>query len=119
MTDNIGVVWSHKKGSSRDLYTHTISKACDFLCQKMNINLRVEKVRRCSDQASIAADLLSKGHLHEAINTMGSVDHSIPYIPRTIVHHLDHLIVKLCQVLLVVLGGVVEVPGQCGALLVS
>ena len=90
MTDNIGVVWSHKKGSSRDLYTHTISKACDFLCQKMNINLRVEKVRRCSDQASIAADLLSKGHLHEAINTMGSVDHNIPYIPRTIVQWLDN-----------------------------
>ena len=56
----------------------------------MNINLRVEKVRRCSDQASIAADLLSKGHLHEAINTMGSVDHNIPYIPRTIVQWLDN-----------------------------
>ena len=35
------------------------------------------------------------------------------------VHHLDHLLVKLSQVLLVVLGGVVEVPGQCGALFVG
>ena len=53
----------------------------------MNINLRV---KRSEDAVTVAADLLSKGHLHEAIDTMGSVDPNIPYIPRTIVQWLDN-----------------------------
>ena len=88
MTDNIGVVWSHVKGTSRDLYTYTMSKACAFICQKMNINLRVEKVRRCSDKPALVADMLSKGKLHEAIDLMGAVEPP-PYIPRTIAKWLS------------------------------
>ena len=69
-TDNIGVVWAFTKQHSRDLYCYTVMKALVDICRYLNIRLEVRKTPRCSGEAEILADMLSKGKCMEALSQM-------------------------------------------------
>ena len=62
----LGFVRSFAKGYSRCLYTYTIFLAMKAIARSLNAEIHVVKVKRRSDNMSLVADLLSKGHLDEA-----------------------------------------------------
>lgn len=64
--DNQGSCDIHRKGySTRCVYSSTLAKACWDLAEGLGASMTVEKIRRCSDPYSRAADCLSKGKVEE------------------------------------------------------
>ena len=62
--DNQGTVGVYMKGHGRNCpYVTTLVRAAYVVARGMAIDLRVHKIRRCSDQGSILADAVSKGDM--------------------------------------------------------
>ena len=64
--DNQGTVSVYGKGrSSKCRYSTTIARATFEVAKGLGMEVRVCKIRRCSDKGSILADALSKGRVRE------------------------------------------------------
>ena len=62
--DNQGTVGVYKKGHGKDCpYVTTLVRAAYIVAKGMAIDLRVRKIRRCSDRGSCLADAVSKGEV--------------------------------------------------------
>ena len=62
--DNMSAVYSWRKGySTKDPLASTLVKAIYDLGRRLNCNIFITKVARCSTQGALAADLLSKGDI--------------------------------------------------------
>ena len=62
--DNQGSVGVYRKGHRHGCpYITTLVRAAYVVSQGMAVDLRVHKIRRCSDKGSILADAVSKGDL--------------------------------------------------------
>ena len=73
-TDNIGLYYAYKSGSSRCLFTYTIVKALSEVARGLNVILSVEKVPRCSNEGSIVSDLISKGLCRQWLETTSGAE---------------------------------------------
>ena len=84
-TDNAGLYWAFRKASSKCLYVYTLSKAIYTVARSLDCNVRIEKIRRCSDIPSTVADSLSKGSIADALELMGDdVDYSMGFLSLTL-----------------------------------
>ena len=62
--DNMSAVYSWRKGySTKDKLASTLVKAIYDLGRRLNCEIFITKVARCSTQGALAADLLSKGDI--------------------------------------------------------
>ena len=88
--DNQGSVDIYAKGhSTRCEYTSAVAKAIYDVSVAVGVNVTVEKIRRCSDQGSYTADMLSKGNLREAQRMMP--DRLMPCtVPKSILAWLSN-----------------------------
>ena len=85
--DNQGTVDIFSKGySCRDEYSYTMVKALYDVCQGLNAQIKVTKIRRCSTALSYVADLLSKASIREARQIVPTMDIEPSKIPRTLIH---------------------------------
>ena len=83
--DNQGAVDIFAKGhSTKCEYTSAIAKAIYDVSVAVGVSVTVEKVRRCSDQGSYTADMLSKGNLAELRRMMPDRDDPSP-VPESII----------------------------------
>ena len=64
--DNLGLVRIVEKGMSKCVWCWTISKALVDLGRATGTRIKLLKVRRCSEDGDIMADLLSKGQVGKA-----------------------------------------------------
>ena len=59
------------------------------MCWGLNAALSVSKIKRCSCVGAMAADLLSKGELSEALQYMEYYEDKPGYVPRTLIRWLE------------------------------
>ena len=87
--DNQGAVDIARKGySTSDPYSYTIIKAAFDVAHGLNAELKVTKVRRCSNVGSVIADDLSKGQLGSLKRMMPGRDVDPAHVPRVILKWL-------------------------------
>ena len=87
--DNQGSCDIYRKGySTKCLYAACIAKACFDVAEGLGATMSVEKIRRCSDWGSLAADTLSKGKMAEFREMMPGRDKIPATIPQTIIDWL-------------------------------
>ena len=69
-SDNAGLVNAFQKGNCRCMYTYSVILAIRAIARSLNSKVNIVKIRRCSNNLSTTADLLSKGKLNEALELM-------------------------------------------------
>ena len=84
--DNQGTVGVYKKGHGKDCpYVTTLVRAADIVAKGMAIDLRVRKIRRCSDRGSCLADAVSKGEV-SVLQKEWPSSRSLVELPRSIIN---------------------------------
>ena len=87
--DNQGSCDIYRKGyCTKCEYTSTVAKACWDVAEGLGTTLSVEKIRRCSDRLSIAADSLSKGDMRKFRTLVKERDNAPAEVPRTLLQWL-------------------------------
>ena len=75
-------MFAWRKGSSRCPYAASVVKALRDVARALNVRLDICKVTRCSDEGSVAADMISKGKaMTWARDNPGAV---VGYLSRTL-----------------------------------
>lgn len=88
-TDNVGLSHAWERGHSRCWYTYVIMKALSELAFYADCQLKVVWTRRCSSDAELVADLLSKGRLSEAVQVAKVENITTMRISRTLATWLE------------------------------
>ena len=88
-TDNVGLAHAWSRGHSRCWYTYCIMKALSELAFYADCQLKVTWTRRCSSDAELVADLLSKGRLAEAVQVAEVTNLCTMRISRTLAKWLE------------------------------
>ena len=88
-TDNAGLVHAYNKAHSKCPYVHSVVKAINTVARALDCRVMVEKVPRCSSDATTAADALSKGDVTLAKGLMGHYEIELGYISRTLLAWLE------------------------------
>ena len=84
--DNQGTVDIFKKGySCQDQYSYTLVKALFDVCQGLNAQVTITKIRRCSTDMAIVADHLSKANIREARRIVPTMTSAPEETPRTLI----------------------------------
>ena len=84
--DNQGTVGVYKKGHGKDCpYVTTLVRAAYIVAKGMAIDLRVRKIRRCSNRGSCLADAVSKGEV-SVLQKEWPSSRSLVELPRSIIN---------------------------------
>ena len=83
--DNQGSVDIARKGySTADPYSYSVIKAAFDVAHGLNADLKVTKVKRCSEPGAVLADRLSKAQFHDMKKWMPEMNVNPAFVPRTI-----------------------------------
>ena len=94
--DNQGSVDIWRKGFSTScFYSYTIAKAIYEVSKGINARVHIQKIRRCSDTWSVAADALSKADFKLFRTIMPDHNLTMCWVPRTILKWLQDPVVDM------------------------
>ena len=86
LVDNQGMVGVYRKGHGKGCpYATCLVWAAFVVARGMAIDLRVEKIRRCSDGGSVLADAISKGDI-DVIRKAWPNRRNLVEIPESVVN---------------------------------
>ena len=87
--DNSGVVSGFVKGHSTESLAWTVLKAIRDIGKALDCPIEIRKVRRCSNNGALVADLLSKARLDEARDLMDNPASEPGFLSRTLLAWLE------------------------------
>ena len=94
--DNQGSVDIWRKGFSTScFYSYTIVKAINDVARGLNAKVHIQKITRCSDAGSLAADALSKANFKMFKELMPTHNVEMCRVPRSFLHWLRDPVVTM------------------------